>query len=182
VQEKDRELMTYSIHFNFDRDAEEQIRNIYFRFAENKLAPYMHNSCNRPHIGLCMFESYTGNLDSHLHEYCLKLDRFEICFQSLGIFPGENPAVFLSPVVTFELLSAHKLLYEMINNDISQAQVYYLPNNWVPHSSIGYKIRNNDLGRIIEEANTLSMPIMARIESISLIQIPVTSIREYTIT
>ncbi len=152
--------MPFSIHLNFDKNSEKTIKNIFYILKQKSLSLYMHESKNKPHIGLAIFNSYDERiLDHELENFAKSLEPFSIEFQSIGIFPGNSPTVFLAPVFNETIRHLHEKLYEQINNCIKGKFKHYTPNNWIPHCTVGLNFDSSNLGKIIEEVSKISLPI-----------------------
>jgi len=173
----------YAIIFNFDKKSDKKIRKVFRFLKEKNLAPYMHESKNSPHIGTAIFDSYDEKLATTiLPDFAEKHPPISLQFAGMGIFTGESPVIYFSPVVTNELLELHKelntLMFPYINNPLS----LYMPGNWMPHCTIGFKFPKKNLSEIIHELNNIEFPIDFIINSFQLIEIPVKTIVEFNFT
>lgn len=116
----------------FDKETESRISTIRKEINADLHTP----SAERPHL------SIGGYRELDIHQYILLMEqhltscpRLEITFQSIGAFMN-YPALFLSPVMTKDLMHFHLHYYEKFNRFSYAANDHYLPNRWVPHCTI----------------------------------------------
>jgi 2'-5' RNA ligase len=95
----------------------------------------------RPHISLTGFdESPPPELIPTLRNFAQSIAALELTLGSVGVFPGEQAVVFLSPVVTPTLLEVHNRLHTLLQPMNIQMNPYFLPGNWVPHSTMAMRM------------------------------------------
>lgn len=91
----------------------------------------------KPHISLAVFDEVDiPKLCIILHDFAARLTPLTIRFSSIGLFPGTENIVFLAPVVTESLISAHAMLHRYLADADMKCHSYYLPGAWVPHCTI----------------------------------------------
>lgn len=90
-----------------------------------------------PHISLAVFEDVdTAKLIGIVKSFAAQTPRMTVRFSSVGLFPGLQNVVFLAPVVTSRLLSAHEALQRQLAEDNLLCEPCYCPGSWVPHCTI----------------------------------------------
>lgn len=90
-----------------------------------------------PHISLALFDDVdVPKLTAVVRDFASQELPFRIRFSSIGMFPGQENVVFLSPVVTSALLAVHTRLHSHLRNAGLLCHPYYLPGSWVPHCAI----------------------------------------------
>ncbi len=90
----------------------------------------------RPHLSLGGYREL--ELDRYftmMEQYFASRSSLAINFQSIGAFMT-FPALFLSPVMTKELMQFHFRYYEHFKRFSYAANKYYMPGSWVPHCTI----------------------------------------------
>ncbi|WP_455661178.1 2'-5' RNA ligase family protein [Pradoshia sp.] len=87
-----------------------------------------------------------------MEQYFASRSSLAISFQSIGAFM-KFPALFLSPVMTKELMQLHFDYYENFKRFSYAANGYYMPDSWVPHCTIISHVPTDRLS----EAAALSM-------------------------
>lgn len=91
----------------------------------------------KPHISLAVFDEVDiPKLCVILHDFAARLEQLTIRFSSIGLFPGTENIVFLAPVVTESLISAHAILHRYLADANMKCHSYYLHGAWVPHCTI----------------------------------------------
>lgn len=129
----------------FDKETEDRIINMR-KDIHSTLAI---DDAAQPHLS---FASY-HELD--IDSYVIMMDQFltnspslAMNFQSVGAFM-RFPALFLSPVMTKELIQFHFELYEIFKQFNYAANGHYMPGSWVPHCTM---ISHVPLERVAEAA------------------------------
>lgn len=95
-----------------------------------KITPY-------PHLTLLTAEvPDTEELKQYLESTCYTAHNFTIRTTGLGIFPGENPVVYIPVLRTPPLNQFHSRLHSDISEMSTEMGVYYNTNLWLPHISL----------------------------------------------
>jgi 2'-5' RNA ligase len=131
-------ILAYVVVLLFDRESEEKILKICSDICGHDSGAFMVDSCSKPHITIAICEEineqtfYTG-----LESFAVSSDKFNLRFESIGIFNFKNITLFLSPVITDALINIHKKFYAFFTEDICNTPTeQYLPNKWVPHCTL----------------------------------------------
>ena len=118
---------------------------LYFKSGESETIHRLFKTTNsiladidaKPHISLAVFDEVDiPRLCVILHEFAARLEPLTIRFSYIGLFPGTENIVFLAPVVTESLISAHAMLHRYLADADMKCHSYYLPGAWVPHCTI----------------------------------------------
>ena len=73
--------------------------------------------------------------------------------------------LFFAPVVHAGLLDLHRRWHAAAPG----SHVHYLPGNWVPHTTVGYELADEQLKAGFEVARR-ALPVRARVESMLLVR------------
>lgn len=163
--------MPFAVHLFFDTSAEAVIKSAWKKLADTGIAPYMHQSANRPHFTLAIYE----DIDSTASEQLLKsfattTNPLPVIFQYLGIFPTTPSAVFLSSAVTVPLLELHAQIHETMRHIGRDPNPYYLPGNWVPHCTLALELEPRLITRVLEFGLQMPLPFSGEISEIGVIE------------
>lgn len=90
-----------------------------------------------PHFSWTGMLGYDAELVKQgLQEIAAQTKPFTARVNSLGIFPGENPIVYLALVKDEPLLRLHELVWQRLQAHLEQPNLYYAPPAWVPHITL----------------------------------------------
>ena len=93
----------------------------------------------------------------------------KLTFNSLGIFTTSDNVLFLSPVITEQLLKYKNDLSDQLNTIGIDCGTYYTKENWQPHCTIGLRISNSELLNGLESVKNLDVfPMEINIDKIDL--------------
>jgi 2'-5' RNA ligase len=164
--------MPYSIGLYFDQETNRLINQIWKILAVEKIAPYLYQSGNQPHITVGIYqETEITTAKDTLENISTTIKTFPISFQQIGIFPSPAMAVFWGPVVTTGLLQIHDQINKAFEKFSSFPEFgFYLPGHWIPHCALAMELGDNSLtNKIIEICRSLPNPHEALITDIGLI-------------
>jgi 2'-5' RNA ligase len=130
--------MPFAIELFFDTATDEAVRRVWSALAEQRIAPYLHESANRPHISLAVYEWLdVAGCARTLEAFAAQTPAFPVILASFGVFPtNPAPVVFAAPVVTSHLLALHAGVCAVLASVAREPAAYYLPGRWVPHCSL----------------------------------------------
>lgn len=166
--------MPYSIGIYFHLQTELLIRDVWKEVADKGLSIYLHESANRPHITLGIFEdSDLTKAESVLALRSQEMKPFTLTFQQIGIFPSPEKTVFWAPVVTKEFLDFHSSFYELFCKFSVQPDFdFYKPGHWIPHCALAMNLQaDSDVHQIVSLCQMLPNPHVAKVIEIGLIEI-----------
>ncbi|MEM7015242.1 MAG: 2'-5' RNA ligase family protein [Verrucomicrobiota bacterium] len=91
-----------------------------------------------PHVSLAVIreEADEGALREIVDELAKQLQPFEAQFSSMGMFPGRRPVLFLAPAANPQLLAAHDVSAQMLDQAGIEPIGYYLRGYWTPHLTL----------------------------------------------
>jgi len=145
--------MNYSVVFYFDDETANKITSLMHLITDNGVNDYLISNKVPPHITIADFECEDISAVINSLEVCKEKIRQDIVYwASIGLF---NPSVlFLAPVVNQFLLKS----CEIVNNSIKVVPAtknnnYYIPYQWVPHTTIAAKLSSQEIGTAFLVAN-----------------------------
>ena len=130
----------------FDQNTESQFNNIFTSIIDGGVSNYMVEAKVPPHITVAYFsadeiEPIINEMDSHVSEFSTG----NIIWASLGTFVPK--VLFAAPVMNEYLLNtcinANRLIKPLCEN--GEAGRFYLPYNWVPHTTLALDLDNESL-------------------------------------
>lgn len=141
----------YLVSLYFDDKTTIKIQSFINKVAEKSKNKFMVDNNVPPHITIGAFETNNENevieiLDKRIKEF----KSGEIIFASIGVF--KSSVLFLSPVLNEYLHNLSVDIYEelkVIDNTIISK--YYMPFQWMPHTTIGKKLNKEELLLAFEE-------------------------------
>jgi 2'-5' RNA ligase len=105
----------------------------------------------RPHFSLAVFDDVdTDRLLPLVQQFASCLKPFELQVSAWGIFPTVPAAVYLSVVVTEELLRMHGEFHRRLDAQDLRSNDYYKPGSWIPHITIDQDLDINGLQRCLQ--------------------------------
>lgn len=92
----------------------------------------------RPHISLALFVPPVD--EEALIDIAKRLagmvPKFRLYLSAVGVFPGDEGAIYLAPSVVPELTAAHRLGHDLIAQAGLPTDPLYRPGRWVPHCTV----------------------------------------------
>ncbi len=95
---------------------------------------------------------------------------FSVKTAGLGLFTGENPALYLPIIKTRDLLEKHQELWELCKGFGNQISILYSPENWLPHITLvhqGFSLENATC--VIEDLYTRKLDIRFNVNKVEII-------------
>jgi len=164
--------MPFAAVIYFDSQTEEIIRHIWKVLADKQIDLYLYRSENRPHIKLGMYE--TVNLEECRKRIKTIADgnrKMEIFFQNIGIFPLDEPIVYLGSAATKQLLDMQiELANRTSDVSIGMNSQYFAPGLWTPDCQLTVGIKKGKLFEAIKIAMEIPIPLKGIISEIGVIE------------
>ena len=128
--------MLYAVELYFDKETEEKIMRLPQGIAEKGLSTRYLEWKTRPHITLGLFNNIDlEKCDTLLEEFTKQVKSLPAHLSSIGVF-NNSRCIFLSPVVTRELLQLHLNFHDTFSFCDHSGYEYYLPDIWAPHCTV----------------------------------------------
>lgn len=141
----------YLVSLYFDNESEIRLQRLINRVSEKCGNNFMTYNNVPPHITIASFESDNEEKVIYVLDRVVQnIFKEKITWASIGIF--KSSVIFLSPVLNEYLqnisLQIHKGISLIDNISINK---YYLPFNWMPHTTIAKKLSREELIAGIQE-------------------------------
>lgn len=142
----------FSIEFGFTPKVAEKISKIGVAIAEAGLHSEFVGQPNEPHVTLAAFDPKTdfAKIKQVTAEFAQSLEPFDITFTSIAQFATAQNVVYLSPLMTADLMEMYQRYQEMLGKAALEPGFYYRPGSWIPHTTITMKGPKADLGATVE--------------------------------
>jgi 2'-5' RNA ligase len=105
-----------------------------------------------------------------LKTFTEELNPLELKFGNIGLFPGTESVLFMSPTVTEELLKVHMKFNNTFSEYRKDMWNYYLPGAWVPHCTLVIDMPKNNLPLAMECILENYQPFNAQVEEIGIVE------------
>jgi 2'-5' RNA ligase len=163
--------MPFAVHLFFDANTEAIIKSGWRKLADTGLAPYMHQSANRPHISLAIYQQVNlKECEQLLKSFAGTRNRLPVDFQHLGIFSTTPATVFLGTTVTVGWLELHRQIHEILRPICTDPNPYYLPGKWVPHCTLALELEPRSITQVLDIGLQISLPLNGEITEIGVIE------------
>ncbi len=164
--------MGYAVELFYDHESEIAVRKVWDGAGEALGRSSLSNTGARPHISLAV---YNDDLDpagfpEKLQEFAESTEPFEFRLSSVGTFPGNEGVVYLSPVVTQDLLAIHQQYHETFLKYEANVQAYYLPGNWVPHCTVAIDLEASGIPEVVAYCRARFQQVTGRFTEIGLVE------------
>lgn len=92
-----------------------------------------------PHFSYHVAQEYDlDQLEAALRSYARNCKPFTVRTAGLGIFTGPSPVLYVPVVRSPQLNEFHQRVWPLCARAGTGGQVYYEPDEWVPHITLGY--------------------------------------------
>ena len=164
--------MGYAVELFFDHESELSVRKVWDGVGEALGQSSLSDSGARPHVSLAVYndELDTSGFPEQLLEFAESTEQFEFCLSSVGTFLGNEGVVFLSPVVTRQLLAVHKRFHKVFSRYTESAIAYYFPGSWVPHCTVGIDLAASEVVNAVACCRKSFQSVTGRFREIGLVE------------
>ena len=135
----------YLISIYFDKKTEQMMQSYINQVAKATDNTFMLDGNIPPHITLCGFHAkdeykVVEKLDKNIE----KIKGGQIYFATLGVFKGQ--VIYVEPILNEYLHKLSEDIHNICKNfqDITFNH-FYMPNNWIPHMSIGKHLNEEQM-------------------------------------
>ncbi|MGB3329583.1 MAG: 2'-5' RNA ligase family protein [Thermomicrobiales bacterium] len=138
----------------FDHPSDARVRALWADLADpGLLTPHI----GRPHMTFAQVAPEDVEAaGAALADIAHGVHGLRVAIDSLGVFPGEQPVLFLNPVPSGRLLALHRRIHLALQNGgIEHDGPFqrYVPGEWVPHVTLGRLKDETRLGDALAIAN-----------------------------
>jgi 2'-5' RNA ligase len=163
--------MPVAIEFFLDEPSAAVVRQIWKEIAEAGISSYLHTSGIRPHLTLAVGKGIDElGVEALLREWATETAPLDVTFAGLGLTPSENANVFLTAIVTADLLALHAALHARVAGLVDSSWQRYHPGRWVPHCTLAERVPGDLLGRTLEVVRRAPLPLDARLVEIAVVE------------
>jgi 2'-5' RNA ligase len=176
--------MPVAIELFLDEPGAEVVRQIWREIAAAAISPYLAESGVRPHVTLAVGDRVDAPaVQAVLFDWAAATAPREVQFRGVGLTPAEQANIFLTPIITADLLQLHAELHRKVTGLIERSWERYLPGSWNPHCTLVERIPPNHVGRTLEIVRNAKLPLLARLGEIGLVEfIPLRQVAVYPLT
>jgi 2'-5' RNA ligase len=140
--------MDYAVMVYFEEAAEQKIGSWIRGLTELGLNDRFSSIGMKPHLTLAEFDiADMGRLEQILEKFARENAPVNLKFSSLGIFPGNDAVVFLSPVASKELVELHTSINQSIESCCDRFSPLYTEDSWVAHCTLALDYKPHEISR-----------------------------------
>ena len=164
--------MGYAVELFYDHESELAVRKVWDGAGEATGQSSLSETGARPHVSLAVYDDdldATG-FQEKLQEFADTTEPFEFRLTSVGTFPGNEGVVYLSPVMTQDLMAVHRRYHQTFLKYEPYVQAYYLPGNWVPHCTVAIDLEVSGILKAVAYCRTRFQPVTGRFAEIGLVE------------
>lgn len=162
--------MPVAIEFFLDDASATVVRETWRALAEAGVSAYLNESGVRPHLTLTAGSGVDATTESRLRDFAAETPPPSVTFASLGVSPGEQPNLFLTPIVTADLLDLHRRFLDRFAGLIAAPSERYAPGRWVPHCTLVEHVSSDLVARAVEVCRRSPLPLEARLVEIGVVE------------
>ena len=124
-----------------------------------------------PHFSYHVASNYDLDALQHImQETAVATPAFAVKTTGIGIFPGEQPVVYLPVARTPQLMALHSHLWPQLEAIAQDSLDYYAAANWFPHITLGHSdITSDTLGSIVTWLNGQSLAWDVQVTNLTLL-------------
>ena len=162
--------MPVAIELFLDEPSANVVREIWRSIAEGGVSAYLHTSGIRPHLTLAVGSQVDGPaVEAVLCEWAAVTAPLRVSFTGLGLTPTAPANIYLTAVVTADLLELHADLQQKLSGLVDTPSERYLPGRWVPHCTLSERVPADQIGRALEIARSAPLPLTVHLAEIGLV-------------
>jgi len=159
--------MPVAIEFFLDDASANVVRQVWRDIAESGISPYLSASGVRPHLTVAVGERVDEPaVESLLRRFAANTAPRAVAFAGLGVSPGEHANLYLTAVVTADLLDLHAGFYGEVEGLLEASSERYRPGRWVPHCTLVEHVPADLVPRAVEISRRAPLPLEARLVEI----------------
>lgn len=168
--------MVLAVHLNLDQAASDRVREIWWALATAGINDCMLAAEDVPHLSLAIYaDADLDALTAAIDAFAARAAPLPVTFSSLGLFPGAAGVLFLAPKPSGTLLRLHELFHHFAAAMRTACSPHYLPENWVPHCTLGMPMPPVDIARALRGLDALGtawQPLPAILTTVQLVRGP----------
>jgi 2'-5' RNA ligase len=175
--------MGYAVELYFDSQTEKNVWNLRHILIEQGISSTLGKLGDKPHISLAVFSDVDcDSLISLTEQYASKIKPFDFQLNSIDIFPTDENVLFLSPVITNQLLKYHRDFHHRLAESKLTSSLYYIPANWTPHCTVEMNIPNEQFSKAVEVCQKAFKPLFGQFREIGVVEFrPIKHLRSWSL-
>lgn len=124
-----------------------------------------------PHLTYLLLSTRRlADLKDMLREVAATTSPFSAYTTGLGVFPGENPVIYVPVLRCNELNTLHQRVLD-ITAPLCRASVYYRPDRWLPHLSLALHDTTPDLlGPVLRHLNAETYNLRLNVNNLAILR------------
>lgn len=163
--------MGYAVELYFDSQTEKNVWDLRHVLIGQGVSSTISNLGDRPHISLAMFSNVASNdLVSLTKVFAGTIRSFDFQLSAIGTFPTDENVLFLSPVLTGQLLNHHQDFHKRLTEAKLTSSSYYIPGNWIPHCSVEMNIPDEQFPKAVDVCKSAFKPLRGQFQEIGVIE------------
>jgi len=163
--------MGYAVELYFDSQTEKCVWDLRHALIEQGITSTISELGDRPHISLAVFSNVNcDDLILLTKEYADKIEPFNFQLSAIGAFPTDENVLFLSPVLTTQLLNCHQDFHLRLAESKLTPASYYIPGNWIPHCSVELDIPNEQFPKAVQVCKKAFKPLLGQFQEIGVVE------------
>lgn len=144
-------------------------------FDKRGISSFMNRFENlSPHITLAVYTDICDleEFKEQLKIYFDSISPIHLRFDIVATFPTSG-TIFLAPTLTDKLQRLHKNYYKKLDKYSNEASLYYSPDHWNPHCTLGTQLSREEVTKGMNDVVSDFKPIEGIIERVSLVKIEI---------
>ncbi|HLZ09859.1 MAG TPA: 2'-5' RNA ligase family protein [Chloroflexota bacterium] len=176
--------MPVAIELFLDEPGADVVRQIWREISDAAISAYLASSEVRPHVTLAVGDRVDAPaVQAVLKDWSVVTSPRDVQFRSVGLTPAEQVNVFLSPIITADLLDLHAQLHQKVAGLVERSWDRYLPSSWIPHCTLVERIPPNHVSRTLEIVRNAKLPLLTRLSEIGLVEfVPLRQVAVFPLT
>jgi hypothetical protein len=161
-------VMDYALTLYFDKVTENYFNKIINAIATSGASSYITDIKMPPHITVASFHTdEIKNIIDLFDKNYLSFTADNIIWTSLGVFVPQ--VLYAAPVLSKYLQDFCDKINQLIKPYVEgEPDKFYLPYNWVPHTSLALKLNSHELKVAFDIALQQFIPIAGKIDRLTL--------------
>ena len=158
----------YLVSLYFDENTNQKIQSLIYQVANKTGNTFMTDGNVPPHITVCQFDTQQEKEAIRLLEKCVgTLHQSKVQIVSVGTFLPH--VIYLAPVLDKDLFHVSLNTYMDVASKVATStSQYYQPFQWMPHTTIGKTLSQEEMKQAFEVLQNQFGPITGRITKIGL--------------
>jgi 2'-5' RNA ligase len=160
------------IELVFDQEMDCAVRGLWADLAGMLGRPDLAAREIRPHVTLLSsIDMKVGMATRILRDVAARTPPITLTFESIASFLSPQGVVYLSPVITADLLAIQRNVALAAAAAGVVIEPYYQPGRWSPHCTLARPLSSAEVGRAIARCHEVCAPLSGRAEAMAAISV-----------